>query len=497
MIARDLILAGAMGAFLLGGVAWAEEAAAPVAAPLEAAPAEEPEEELTEEEAAARKADAEAAAQAEEARKSAVTTLDELLESIVKGRPQEREFNRRREAEFQARKDDQQRLLNQAKATLARLEQRSADLEERFQNNEVKLAEVTERLRNRMGSLGELFGVVRLVAGDTQGLLEDSMTSAQFPGRELALNKLAQSEELPSVAELRHLWFIMQQEMIESGKVVRFEAPVVTPDGNREKRQVVRAGVFNAVSDGKFLAWEGGLLEELASQPARRHRSAAAGLEQATEGTVTMAIDPSRGQILGLLVQAPGFQERIQQGGSVGYVIILLGSWGLVLIGVRAYSLWRVGSAMKAQLERKEADPGNPLGRAMGVYEENKDAEVETLELKLDECILKDVPGLERGLTTLKVLSVIAPLLGLLGTVTGMIETFQQIVLFGTGDPKTMAGGISEALVTTMLGLTVAIPLVLLHSLLRDRSKSLTQMLEEQTTGMIAERAEAEGKNVA
>ncbi len=495
MSARDLILAGVIGAFLHGGAAWAQEAAAPESAPAEEAA---PEEELTEEEAAARKADAEAAAQAEEARKVAVTTLEELLESIKKGRPEEREFNKRREDEFQARKDEQQRLLNQAKATLARLEQRSADLEERFQNNEVKLTEVTDRLRNRMGSLGELFGVVRLVAGDTQGLLENSMTSAQFPGREAELDKLAQSEELPSVAELKHLWFVMQQEMIESGKVVRFEAPVITPDGNRELRQVVRAGVFNAISDGKFLAWgEGGVLEELSGQPARRHRSAAAGLEQATEGTVTMAIDPSRGQILGLLVQAPGFQERIQQGGYVGYVIILLGSWGLVLIGVRAYSLWRVGSAMTAQLESKDADPGNPLGRAMGVYEENKDAEVETLELKLDECILKDVPMLERGLTTLKVLSVIAPLLGLLGTVTGMIETFQQIVLFGTGDPKTMAGGISEALVTTMLGLTVAIPLVLLHSLLRDRSKSLTQMLEEQTTGMIAERAEAEGRNVA
>ena len=424
-------------------------------------------------------------------------SLEELLATVKEGRSEDRELNRRREEIFQSEKNEQQRLLNEALRTLARLEQRSVELETRFQDNEVKLAEVSERLRNRLGSLGELFGVVRLVAGDTRGLLESSMTTAQFKGREESLGVLSESDKLPSVEQLRELWYILQHEMTQSGRVARFKTLVVTTGGDRVEREVVRAGVFNAVSDGKFLAWTDGSLQELPSQPAGRHTRAAAGFEAATEGTVTMAIDPSRGQILGLLVQAPGFQERINQGGYVGYVIIGLGFWGLTLLGIRAFSLLRLGQKMNAQLKEKTANPDNPLGRAMAVYEENKDAGVETLELKLDECILKDVPLLERGLTTLKVLSVIAPLLGLLGTVTGMIETFQQIVLFGTGDPKTMAGGISEALVTTMLGLTVAAPLVLLHSLLRDRSKSLTQVLEEQTTGMIADRAEAEGRNAA
>jgi biopolymer transport protein ExbB len=207
---------------------------------------------------------------------------------------------------------------------------------------------------------------------------------------------------------------------------------------------------------------------------------------------VAMAVDPSRGSILSLLVQAPTYTERVQQGGLIGYITIALGLFGLGIVVVRFRVLWNTGRAMKAQESSDKADPGNPLGRVMQVYEEYGTADTETLELKLDESILKDAPKLERGLTTIKVLSIIAPLLGLLGTVTGMILTFQQITLFGTGDPKMMAGGISQALVTTMLGLTVAIPLTLLHSWLRDRSKALIQVLEEESAGMVARRAEAE-----
>jgi biopolymer transport protein ExbB len=116
--------------------------------------------------------------------------------------------------------------------------------------------------------------------------------------------------------------------------------------------------------------------------------------------------------------------------------------------------------------------------------------DVETLELKLDEAILKNTPALERFLTMIKVLAVVAPLLGLLGTVTGMINTFQAITLFGTGDPKLMANGISQALVTTMEGLWVAIPLTFLHALVASRSRSIINTLEEQAAGIVAVHAE-------
>ena len=421
-------------------------------------------------------------------------SLDALLDKVKRSRVENQAINRQREAEFRTKKSDQQRLLREAQGTRDRLERRSEQLEASFNENELRIISLEEQLRNRLGNLGELFGVVRQVAGDTRGVLDGSLASAQFPGRAEPMAELAESKVLPSIRELEGLWFTLLQEMVESGKVVRFDTTVVLPDGEQVQREVVRVGVFNAVSGGKFLQYLPGTgkLTELPRQPAGRYRGAAQDLEDATEGMVAMAVDPSRGSILSLLVQAPTYTERVQQGGVIGYITIALGLFGLGIVALRFYALWNTGRAMKAQESSDKADPGNPLGRVMQVYEEYGTADTETLELKLDESILKDAPQLERGLTTVKVLSIIAPLLGLLGTVTGMILTFQQITLFGTGDPKMMAGGISQALVTTMLGLSVAIPLTLLHSWLRDRSKGLIQVLEEESAGMVARRAEAE-----
>ncbi len=426
---------------------------------------------------------------------SAQESLDELLERVKRGRIESQAINRQREAQFRAKKSEQQRLLREAQATRDRLERRSAQLEKGFNENEIRITQLEEQLRNRLGNLGELFGVVRQVAGDTRGVLDSSLATAQFPGRAEPMAQLAESKVLPSIEELEGLWFTLLQEMVESGKVVRFNTTVVLPDGKQVQRDVVRVGVFNAISDGKFLRYmpDTGKLIELPRQPAGRYLGAAEDLEEAQSGMVAMAVDPSRGSILALLVQSPTVTERIQQGGLIGYITIALGLMGLVIVIMRFYSLLRTGSAMREQMKNPDkADPGNPLGRVIQVYDEYGTADTETLELKLDESILKDAPRLESGLTTIKVLSIIAPLLGLLGTVTGMILTFQQITLFGTGDPKMMAGGISQALVTTMIGLTVAIPLTLLHSWLRDRSKGLIQVLEEESAGMVARRAEAE-----
>ena len=421
-------------------------------------------------------------------------SLDELLEKVRTSRIENQAINKQREAEFRSQKSEQQRLLREAQGTRDRLERRSTELETSFNENEIRITQLGEQLRNRLGNLGELFGVVRQVAGDTRGVLDGSLATAQFPGRAEPMAELAESKVLPSITELEGLWYALLKEMVESGKVVRFNTTVVLPDGEQVTKDVVRVGVFNAISDGKFLRYlpETGKLTELARQPAARYRGAAEDLEGATSGLVAMAVDPSRGSILALLVQSPTYIERVQQGGVIGYITITLGLIGLGIVVIRFYSLFSVRGKMISQMSSDKADPGNPLGRVMQVYEEYGTADTETLELKLDESILKDAPKLEQGLTTVKVLSIIAPLLGLLGTVTGMILTFQQITLFGTGDPKMMAGGISQALVTTMLGLTVAIPLTLLHSWLRDRSKSLIQILEEESAGMVARRAEAE-----
>jgi len=418
--------------------------------------------------------------------------LDQLLKQVRGQRAKERAENAAREAEFRQKKAQQQQLLADARVKRNAAVAKSEELEAVFEQNENEIPELQETLRNRLGTLGELFGVVRQVAGDTRGFLEGSLVSAQFPGRAKKLDKLAESKELPTVEELEELWFTLQEEMTESGKVSRFPASVVSVDGDETEAEVIRVGPFNVVAEGRYLQYlpETGTLTELARQPSARHLDTVASFEETESGIGGFSLDPSRGTILSLLIGTPSLRERIQQGGLVGYVIIALGFIGLALVAERLVSLGVVGRKIKAQIGQEKADPGNPLGRILSVYEKNPDADVETLELKLDEAILKETPALERGTVMIKVLSAVAPLLGLLGTVTGMIATFQAITLFGTGDPKLMAGGISTALVTTVLGLVMAIPLLLLHSVVAGRSKSLVQVLEQQSAGVVAAHAE-------
>jgi biopolymer transport protein ExbB len=420
-------------------------------------------------------------------------TLDQLLDRVQAGVASQEAEDAKREAEFRAAKDRQAAMLADVRARRAAAEAKSTELERVFDENEVKIPELQEQLRQRMGTLGELFGVVRQVSGDMLGYVDDSVVSAQIPGRKEFLLDLSKKKDLPGVKDLEHLWFTIQQEMTESGKLVRFEAPVIGADGQQREQPVIRIGTFNVVSGGKYLVFKNDKLVELPTQPAGRYLRTIARYGTAKSGDTAVAIDPSRGNILSLLIQSPTFRERVDQGGLVGYVTLVLGAAGLLLALWRLASLGTVGRRMRAQLVTAGARRDNPLGRVLAVYEDNRDVDVETLELKLDEAILRETPSLERGNTLIKVLSAVAPLLGLLGTVTGMIQVFQQITLFGTGDPRIMAGGISQALVTTVIGLCVAIPLLLLHSIVSSRSKSLVQILDEQSSGLVASHADPHG----
>jgi len=427
---------------------------------------------------------------------SVAQTLDELAEIVSRAANSEGKINQQREAQFLRERDNQRNLLAQAKAEKQREEKRSDDLKTAYDRLERELAELTTVLQERMGNLGELFGIVRQSSGDIQAVLNDSMVSAGLPGRGEFLSELAQRKALPNVQELRTVWSRMVTEIAASGKVVRFNTTVERANGVKEEMEVIRVGVFNAVSNGSFLDWNSARstenLIELARQPAARYRSMAKELQQAAPGgVVAMAVDLTRGQILRAVVQSKTPIERVKEdGGPVGAVIIGVGIFGLLLCFWKAFVLYTTGGRMNRQLKTETANKGNPLGRVMSVYTDNTHIDVETLELKLDEAILRESAPLETGLSFIKVLYVVAPLLGLLGTVVGMIATFQMITLFGTGDPRMMAGGISTALVTTVLGLVVAIPLTLLHAFLQGKSKALIQILEEQAAGIIARLAE-------
>ncbi len=413
-------------------------------------------------------------------------TVDDLLEAVRKGWEVEKVEDRQREERFKSARGEQAELLRQAKATEAREEARSQALEKNYQENEVKIAELEEALQQRLGNLGELFGVTRQVAGDTRGNLEASITHAQF-GQERVdfLEELGKSKELPSLPELERLWAELVNEMVEQGKVVEFQAPVLTAEG-KDVRSVIRAGPFSVISGGEYLLFENGELKKLNRQPPARFLGTVSEFENATAGLTGLAIDPSRGSLLSVLIETRTLVERLPDGGGVGYTVIALGIIAALLGLVRLAFIFVTGRKVEAQKKNNRPDKGNPLGRILAVAADNPDADREQLELMLDEAVLRESSKLESLIWLVRIVSVVAPLMGLLGTVTGMIRTFQSITLFGAGDPRMMAGGISEALVTTMLGLCVAIPLTLLHAVLSNNTKKIVDTLDEQSAGLIA-----------
>lgn len=447
------------------------------------------------------------------------SSLDELLRLVDQRRITESREHSRREQVFTREKAQQQTMLNNARAERRREEQRSERLETQFEENEIRIGDLQEQLDRRLGSLRELFGVLQQVAGDTRGLFESSIISAEIPDRGQWLGDLAAkmgiASELATIDEMETLWFELQREMIESGKVTTFPGTIVQLDGERKDAEIIRVGAFALIADGEYIQYDisDGSLTELARQPAGRYTGTADDLQDADPGEIVQfAVDPTRGSLLSLLIQAATVGERVGslfggitkgecwlpfcdgQGGYVGSVIILGGILGVLLALERLVTLSMVGAKVSAQKKTRTPSEDNPLGRVLKVYDENKDVDVETLELKLGEAILGETPSLTRNITLIQVISVVAPLLGLLGTVIGMILTFQAITLFGTGDPKTMAGGISTALMTTVLGLCVAIPTTLLHSIVATRSRAVIHVLEEQSAGIIADHAEQSGQ---
>ena len=425
-------------------------------------------------------------------------SLDTLLEQVQQGRIDESTENQAREEEFIRDKANQAELLQRANRERANLEAVSERLEKEFEANQDDIDILKQDLQEALGSLKELFGVLQTAAGDSRATFDASLTNIEYPYRgdfmtELA-EKMGSGSELASLEEIEELWFEIQREMTETGKVKRFRGNVVQPDGEEVEEDIIRVGVFNLVADGKYLKYdpETGKISELLRQPEDRFVSGAEDLDDAEGGFIPFGLDPTKGQLLGQLVDVPSWYERsTTQGGTVGWIIIGLGIFGITVALLRILYMMTVSMSVARQVRNLEnPSSSNPLGRVLLAYHENKDIDVESLELKMGEAVLREVPKLSRLNTLIKVISVVAPLLGLLGTVIGMIVTFQSITLFGTGDPKLMAGGISQALITTMLGLCVAIPTVFLHSMMAGQSRRIIETLEGQATGFVAEASE-------
>jgi biopolymer transport protein ExbB len=436
-----------------------------------------------------------ASAQDEDAR-----SMTELLKLIEQGQARDSREARQREAAFKQAQNNQQSLLNKARADRTREENRSERLEQQFEDNQQRIITARQALDERLGALKELFGVLQTVSGDTQGRFSASLTNIQYPDRGEFLgelgSKMAGASSLASIEDIERLWLMLQREVYETGRVVRFNHLVTKADGEQAEMEVVRVGAFNLVSENGYLQYDAneGSISELLRQPEGRFLGTTSDMMESDSGdVVTFGIDVTRGSILGLLVESPTIRDRIEQGGIVGYCIIALGIVGLLIAIWRWFGLTGDSRRVTAQLKRDTASTDNPLGRVLAAYESNRGADTETIELKLSEAALKEMPGLTKGLLFIKVVSAVAPLMGLLGTVTGMIKTFQVITLYGAGDPKMMAGGISQALMTTVLGLVVAIPMVLLHTIVSGQSRKIVNILQSQSAGLVAQHSEKNG----
>ena len=440
-------------------------------------------------------------AQESEGDEAEISTVEALLQLVKEGKTKEQSENADREAKFMANKNEQAALLAAEKRELARQERIADQLEAEYKKNEEILRVKEEAYQKELGSLVELFGHLQSSAGEAAVQFSGSLTSPQYGLERVDFlneltSKMSETTELPTIREIEGLWYELQREMVASGQVVSFDTTVIDVDGESSTCNVTRVGLFNAVCDGKYLEYVAatGQYAFLPRQPAGRFTKTAKSVGNADVGEqVRFGVDPTGptgGSLLANLIQTPSLAERAAQGREVGYAIIFVGLIGIGLAFWKLWSLYVLGKAVRAQAGSKTLDVRNPLGRVLKIGEENFKKDIDTLELKLAEAIMAERPSIERGIGAVRIISVVAPLAGLLGTVTGMIVTFQMITLYGTGDPKLMAGGISQALVTTVLGLLVAIPTTLLHSFTASSAKGIISVLEEQSTGILAERAE-------
>lgn len=425
-----------------------------------------------------------------------VQNLDQLLAKVKQQQVRQRELNRQREQEFLADKQRQQQLLEQARSEFERQQQENQPLVAITERKAARIERLQEELEKVSADMGDLSSTFREFAGDFSAVLRDSMVSAQLPQRLPLVEELAAADGQVTIKEIQALWLLLQEDMTESGRITRFDAPVIDNRGAVRETSVLRVGVFSAWQDGMFLRYvpETAELLTLGRQPPGRFQNAAREFASQDGVLRTLAVDPTRGSLLGMLSFTPDLRERIEQGGSIGLIILGLGFFGLLLTLWRLAYLLLVAQRIRRQLPNiASPNPDNPLGRVLLAVKDVATDDDELLQLKLDEAVLAEIPALERGNGLIKLFAATSPLLGLLGTVTGMILTFQAISLFGTGDPKLMAGGISQALVTTVLGLVVAIPLLFGHSVVAYLARNTIQRLDEQCAGALARSAEGEG----
>jgi biopolymer transport protein ExbB len=440
------------------------------------------------------------------AQQNPAASHDELLRRVEQVRAEENKAfqDRRTEYESKATQAEKDALLRQAEQQRTQLDAASDRLSDTYQANELRINELNNELQEKARALGlaELFGLAKQSANDNSSILQQSLITTQFPAaagelpRDEWLRQFANERATPTAAELERLWLEIQREMTASGQVAKYRTTVVQPGGEPLETEVIRIGPFTALADGQFLAYLPNLrtLNVLPRQLPGEFMDVAREFSSATSGYADAVVDAYRGVTLGLYVERPTNLERVESGELIGLIIITVGVLGFLAFVFQLIHLVFVRLAVSSQLKHLDRPtPNNPLGRVLLAFKGDTsriEEDADVAELRITEAVLREVPKLERFQAFLRLCVAAGPLLGLIGTVVGMIITFQSITESGSSDPKLMANGIGVAMIATVLGLFVAIALLFANALLNSLSRGLVQILDEQSAGMLAESIE-------
>ena len=400
-----------------------------------------------------------------------VEKIQDLINRVEENREELSKIDAQRIDNFIKKVADRRFLLSKAQKQLSDEEARNKRLEDLFESNELKLAELETELNIKLGVLGELFGVARQMAGELQADSESAYNFSEHPNRTDALNEIGKIK-VHNLKNLEDLWVLHLNEINSSGEIKEIKANVINSDGDIEEDSLVRYGPFNMVKNRSFVKTDiaNNAYSVLQKQPDRSLRRQFRS-HYRSDGYAVAPVDPTRGFLLSLYLDKPSTFERIAQGKLIGFIIVIIGLSGLIFAAYRYYTLYIYSKTISSN------ENSDVFNKIQSISDNAKD--VDTFERECDEVLLTVNGNLSWGVNWIKFLAAVAPLLGLLGTVIGMIETFQAITVFGTGDPKQMAGGISQALVTTMLGLIFAAPLLAMYTLLSEKVSEILQEIEE------------------
>lgn len=404
-----------------------------------------------------------------------------------------------KEADILHARGELEKRVSEMEAAKREQDRKITGLNDQYHANDKEIARLQKRLEEQEGAMDEVSGTVRGLAQDTATVLRRSIVSGEKPGRDKQIEPLLSELEFPTLDNIIKMTDLMFDEIASNGKISVTAQKFVDAAGKETNGEVIRIGAFNALyrKNNKvgYLEYSGAkqaFHELIVTPPSDMAKAAKRFAAKKSQG---LYLDLSGGAAFRQLTDMPGWYDQLKSGGALMYPLVIVGVLALVLMLERLQVLIREGKNTEGLADRITSVLQNKnWNEALRLCKETKGSlaqiieagiahrheRAEVLESVLQEAIQSVLPRLERSMSALQILGMVAPLLGLLGTVTGMIATFQMITLYGTGDPKIMSGGISEALITTQYGLIVAIPIILVHGYFQGRIDRIVGLLEEK-----------------